>query len=312
MNLSDLPRADLRRRLSGDALRLRIGPFVVNLRSSLAGVCDGLERMYGQYPVCSHETFADFHVELRRPRSIRRWLRPQVVFAMDGDVPFKPLPVVQAFPLFEWGLNWCVANYAHQYLLVHAGVVAGNDRCLILPGEPGSGKSTLCAALVSEGWRLLSDEVAMVDPADHWIVPLPRPISLKNESIDVIRAFARDAVLGPPYTDTHKGAVAHMRAPVGAVSSMDQRAEAAWIVWPRYEPGAETELIPRSKATALVDLASNAFNYSVHRTQGFEVCADLVDRSECYHLRYSNLAEAVAVFQNLGFHSATRTRQAAG
>jgi predicted ATPase len=30
---------------------------------------------------------------------------------------------------------------------------------VILPAPPGSGKSTLCAALVTRGWRLLSDEL---------------------------------------------------------------------------------------------------------------------------------------------------------
>ena len=70
--------------------------------------------------------------------------------------------MAQGFAMFEWGLNWVVANHAHQFAIVHAAAVEKDGRGFIFPGAPGSGKSTLCAALVSRGWRLLSDEMAMI------------------------------------------------------------------------------------------------------------------------------------------------------
>ena len=40
-----------------------------------------------------------------------------------------------------------------------------DDFAVIVPGQSGQGKSTLCAALVARGWRHISDEFALMDPA---------------------------------------------------------------------------------------------------------------------------------------------------
>jgi len=82
---------------------------------------------------------------------------------------------------------------------------------VIMPGVPGAGKSTLCAAFGLSGWRTLSDEHALIPPVSRQVVPLCRPVSLKNESIGVIRSFSSQAVFGPPSRDTHKGTVQHMK-----------------------------------------------------------------------------------------------------
>ena len=184
--------------------------------------------------------------------------------------------------MLEWGLNWCVSAHCHQYLIFHAAVVEKSGRALILPAPPGSGKSTLCAGLVNRGWRLLSDELTLIDIASCRVVPLPRPVSLKNASIDVIRAFAPTAAIGPPVHDTTKGSVAHMRAPTDSVRRAAETARPGWIVLPSYRAGVGSRLTPLSKARGLMQMADNAFNYSVHGRRGFELLARFVDACGCY------------------------------
>ena len=94
-------------------------------------------------------------------------------------------------------MNWCISAHAHQFLILHAAVLERGGVALIMPAPPGSGKSTLCAALALSGWRLLSDELALIDPGSGRVWPLCRPVSLKNRSIEVIRHFAPEAVFGP-------------------------------------------------------------------------------------------------------------------
>ena len=79
---------------------------------------------------------------------LRRHLRPQAILRCDGRVPFKPLPMAQAMPMLEWGLNWVISSHAHDCLVLHAAVVERDGQALVLAADPGSGKSTLCAALV--------------------------------------------------------------------------------------------------------------------------------------------------------------------
>ncbi len=104
------------------------------------------------------------------------------------------MPLGHAMPLLEWALNWCISTDAHQFLIVHAAAIERNGLAVVLPAPPGSGKSTLCAALIHRGWRLLSDELALLSLVDGTLHALARPVSLKNRSIDVMSEYAREAV----------------------------------------------------------------------------------------------------------------------
>ena len=300
MKLSQLPHAELRRQLAGAGVWLRTGPFSMQIQSRFPFVAQGLTELYGQFEVRSaHEAFADFHVSINPPPNLRRWLRPQAAFSFDGMQPFKPLPRDQAFPMLEWGLNWCVSTQAHQYLIIHAAVVEKNGRAAILPAPPGSGKSTLTAGLVLSGWRLLSDELTLIDRKTGLIHPLPRPISLKNHSIDVIRQFSPEVYINRASRDTIKGTVAHMCPPRDSVRRQHETARPGWVIFPKWEAGATTRLTPRSQAQTFMFLAQNAFNYSHLGEDGFRVGSALIDQSSCYDFRYSKLDEAIAAFDQL-------------
>jgi hypothetical protein len=300
MKLLQLPRAELQRQLAGSGVWMRTGPFSLKLQSRVPFVAEGLAELYGQFEVRSaHEAFADFHVSVNPPGGVRRWLRPQVSFSFDGMQPFKPLPRDQAFPMLEWGLNWCVSTQAHQYLIIHAAVVEKNGLAAILPAPPGSGKSTLTAGLVLSGWRLLSDELTLIHRKTGLIQPLPRPVSLKNQSIDVIRRFNPEVYINRASRDTVKGTVAHMRPPRDSVLRQHEAVRPGWVIFPQWQAGAATALTPRSRAQTFMFLAQNAFNYSHLGADGFRVGTTLIDAATCYDFRYSDLHEAVRAFDRL-------------
>jgi len=299
MNLDALSVAKLQQKLSTEGVIFRTGPFTVCLQSPIESVARGIHLLYGQYPLVEAGEFVDFYVRLARPRGLRRWLKPQVEFGFDGNHPFKPLPLVQAFPMFEWTFNWCIANHMHRYLVVHGAVVERNGMAAILPAPPGSGKSTLCAALVSRGWRLFSDELALISLHDGQLVPLPRPVSLKNESIDIMKDYAADAVFGPSYLDTKKGTIGHMKSPLESVERAGEHAKATWIVMPKYASGVEACLTPVSKAKMCMLLAENSFNYSLLGEAGFKILTEMMDGCESYRFDYSHLDDAIATFDAL-------------
>lgn len=299
LTVADLPRRELAARLSGPGLVLRTGPFANCIHSDVPQLVDGIALLYADYPVDEPNGFADFHLSLHRSGGLRRWFRPQVCFAHEGQTPFKPLPLAQAYPMFEWVMNWCVSHRAHSYLIIHAAVLERHGRAVLLPAPPGSGKSTLCAALVTRGWRLLSDEMTLVRLDNGAVLPLPRPVSLKNESIAVIRAYAPDAVLSTPVEKTNKGTIAHLKAPTGSIARAFEPARPALIVFPRYEHGAATSLAPLSKARAFMGVAENAFNYQVLGERGFMALAGLIESTTAFEFRYSQLDEAVQLFERL-------------
>jgi HprK-related kinase A len=290
--LGDLPAGELRDRLAGPGLRLRTGPVVTGVRSPIPVLCETLGLLYAGYPVVAEDEFVDFEVKVARPSGLRRWFAPQALFEFDGHLPFKPLPADQAFPMLEWGMNWCISSHCHRYLMIHSAVVERGGGALLLPAPPGSGKSTLCASLVHAGWRLLSDELALLDPESGMVVPVPRPVSLKNASIGIMRSFAPQAVFSRTVHDTTKGDVAHMQAPLASLARASEVAAPRWLVFPRYDGGAQTSLEPIGKGRALVQLAENAFNFQVHGRAGFVTLGRLIDASACYQLVFRNLDEA--------------------
>jgi HprK-related kinase A len=262
-------------------------------------VAEHLLCLYGAFDVLDNAAFIDFYTALEPPSKLRRFFRPQVNFSFDGYFPFKPLPYKQASAMFEWGLNWCIASHSHQYLIIHASVVERNGQAFIFPGTPGSGKSTLCAALVSRGWRLLSDEMTLLSVNDGFVYPVPRPISLKNRSIDVIQDFAPDAVLGAVFKNTAKGSIGHVRPSDDSVALGEIPAQPAKLIFPKYERDSNTVLTPLSKSRALLKAAENCFNYNILGLKGFTTLSNLIDASDCYEFKYSHLEEAVALFTDL-------------
>ena len=304
LTVASLAARELRERLAGPGIRFQTGPFTIAIRTSIASVADGIALLYAEHPLQGDSGFADFDLELVRPRGLRRWFRPQVKFLANGESIFEPLPLAQAFPMFEWGMNWCISSRVHTHLIIHAAVVERNGLAAILPAPPGSGKSTLCAALVNNGWRLLSDELALVAVGNGKLVPVPRPVSLKNASIAIVRDYVAGAALSPAVKDTNKGTVAHLRAPIDSIRRADELATPAWIVFPQYTAGAAPQLAPVRKADAFQQLAENAFNYSVLGAGGFETLVGIVERCASFTFHYSQLDDALAAFDRLAERAA--------
>jgi HprK-related kinase A len=300
MKLLQLPPGELRRQLAGPGIWLRAGPFSLRVRSSIDTVVEGLGELYGQFEVRNvHESFADFHVSINPAAGLRRWVRPQAAFSLDGKQPFKPLPRNQAFPMLEWGLNWCVSTQAHQYLILHAAVVERNGLAAILPAPPGSGKSTLTAGLVLSGWRLLSDELTLIERKTGWVHALPRPVSLTNESIPLIRDFSPDAFLNRAARDTAKGTVAYLRPPKDSVRRQHEPACPRWIIFPKWVADTGAMLAPRSQQQTFQALTQHAFNLNRLGAEGLRICNGLIKRADCFDFQYSRLEEAVAALNHL-------------
>ena len=277
---------------AGKGVYYRVGPFQVHLTTPLREVSSLVYRLYGDFEQGDPHAVSDFHVSILPVKGVRRLWRPQARFVIDGSSPFDPFPLESAFPLLEWGVNWCIGSRAQQYLVLHSAVLEKNGKAVVLAAEPGSGKSTLAAALMLSGWRLFSDEFGLMRPQSCEFVPVPRTIALKNESIEVIRHYSDRAVLGPEFPKTRKGTVAHLAA--SAASAVDRTpVPPALVVFPKFAAGAELRSQPLEKAAAFMKLAGNAFNYAEQGEAGFEVVRNIIDNSEIRLLRFSDLDSAI-------------------
>lgn len=287
--------------LQSVGLQVEVGPLLVRIRSDMPGVHHHLELMYPDFPTRAGD---EAHVDLAvvSSRGARRWLRPQARLFVNGARPFLPVPAPLAGPLFEWGLNWSIGRSAHRWVVVHAAVLERGGRALILPAPPGSGKSTLCAALAFSGWRLFSDEFAVLDPSTGRVSPIPRPISLKAASIPIIRRRHSEVVVSAERRDVEGVSFVHVRPPADSIRRAHEDAMPGWVVLPRYVAGRATALERLPKAQALIRIADQSFNYNYLGARGFGCLAELVRRAECYTFEYSDLDDALAVLADMTAH----------
>src|SRR4029453_4590182 len=240
--LQDARLPEIRSALAGSGLWFDYGAATVRVRSDSAPLAAQLQAVYHSFPFVREGSGADLHIEIQRPRTLRRWMAPQIVFRCDGRQPFEPFPADSPLPLLEWGANWLIGQRLHDLLLFHAGAVERDGLALLLPALPGSGKSTLTAALSLCGWRLLSAEFGAYEPEQRAFRPLLKPVALKNQSIDAISRLAPHARLGPRFPKTRKGTRAHLGPQPGGVARRQAHARPGAFILPRWAAGSSTTI----------------------------------------------------------------------
>lgn len=296
--LGDIGGSEIERVLRGQGLLLRVGPVNALVRSRVAGLADDISVVYADYPLIPADTFAHHSIVVAYSSFLRRFVRRNVVALSDHPSPFVPLPDNLAFVAMEMGLNWQMAMGRNHYLLFHASSVvddAGN--AVLMPGGSGSGKSTLAAGLGYSGWRFLGDEFALLNPKSGMLHAFPRPISLKNEAIDVMRAHAPGAIFSRPFHDTLKGTITYLAPPTSALVHDASPVAPKAIVFPKFMQGGEASIKSCSRAEALTRLVGASVNYWRHGEMGFNALTELCRTVPAFHIRYSNMEDGKRLVQ---------------
>ena len=279
---------------------VRVGPFAFELRSPLREVIAAADHLYRDYPDATDDGIVDYSVAVLPPSWLRRWLRPKLMLACDIEIPFmSPVPRAHGLLALEMGMNLQLAAGMHRFLLLHAGAVARDGGALVMTGDSGAGKSTLAAILGYRGWRFLGDEFALLSPVDGAFHPFPRPTSLKNASIDLLRTIAPPDRFGPRFDDTIKGIIQHLLPPADAIAAMDEPARPRLIVMPTYAAGTEPMTRRLSKSEAFVRLSQASTNYRALGEAGFETMWRLVDTTPAYDIGYGSTEAAEALIDHL-------------
>ncbi|WP_037045471.1 HprK-related kinase A [Rheinheimera texasensis] len=266
---------------------LELAPFKFLINTSSSHLYHQLSDLYPSEILIAEElnSIYDFKVSYKS-----RFWQPGGSMAFQlGHQHFRYADPSQAVPMFEWGLNWCVATYQSRFLCIHAAVLEKNGVAVILPAPPGSGKSTLCAMMMLQGWRLLSDEHCMVDPVSGNIVPCVRPLSLKNNSLAVISRLFPDVKLFQKTEKTHKGTMAYLQPTATSWQKREVTARPRLVIFPKFNAAAQDlSGYALTQSQLFMQLAVNSFNYSVMGQTGFDALCRLSSSVEGYCFEYND------------------------
>lgn len=276
---------------------IHIGVISVGIKVDDIRIAEDLLAFYDGFPFTTNASLPDFEIELRhfgfrKPNHFQMYTR--------GKPMFAPFHRTLAIPYFDSAINWFLGWHHIHYLLIHAAVAERDGFGILLPAASGAGKSTLVAALVGEGWRFLSDEVAIVS-FDEWQVwPHPRPISLKNDAIELIAKRYPNLADFKIFDGTVKGRVGFIHAPDKAIREAKTPILPQLVIFPKYVSDLhERNHISLDKADAFTRLVKQSPNYVKLLHMGFSTLASLVERCDHYELNYPNLDSALSGIEQL-------------
>jgi HprK-related kinase A len=270
-------------------LLINIGAYCFRVSTDRKDIVPVIESLYGDS--INTSDVADFSVKILSTSILRRFLKPQVSFFCDQHSPFKPLPAAQAYPLLEWGMNWCIATHDHTRLLVHAAVLVKNGQAIIFPAVPGSGKSTLTAYHALSGWSLYSDEMAVIDLKTGLVEPIYRPVCLKNDSIYLVKKWFPDSLFTPTWKDTQKGDVAHLKVLKWNEHRSLSPAKIIAVVFPKYVKDQELTVYQLNQLQGFETLSKNVFNYTTLGKTGFFAVDRLIRHAKLFEIEYGSLQD---------------------
>lgn len=193
-------------------------------------------------------------------------------------------------------IEWIIIDTALEkmegYYQIHGGAVVKNDRGLILPAAPGSGKTTLSVALTMNGFKCLSDDVVLIDADSLKLNPFSRNIFITEEKKAVFDRYG----IGLPLRKSEwmeYGGWDFIFHPEAIQTTVD------FIIFPKYNPAQKTELRRISKGKAIFEIIKESFNIHKFRDRGVDIVHRLVKNAECFQLTVNDMNEAVEIISDL-------------
>lgn len=214
------------------------------------------------------------------PTFLVRRSHPQAAFQVlrDQELLAEEPSLEMALRMLGGHLILHVAERAPDHVFIHAGVVAWQDRALLLPGASFAGKSTLVAELVRAGATYYSDEVALID-SHGFVHPFARDLQMRRPGC---------AEQTPVTIDQLQGRVGKVSIP------------AALVVFTEYASGARWAPEPLSPGRAILDMLLHAAPLRRGPARVLATCTALMERAAAWRSpRGEAAAAASALFSAL-------------
>jgi HprK-related kinase A len=279
-------------------MHFRIGVVPVSLDTPIDRILNEYASLYGRYRVDSIPEDALVLKVKRRPIWLFWRPRYEITGKEKGSGLF-PANEREVLPHLEWAINWQIALYLKKYLQIHASSVELGGKVIVFPGAPGSGKTTLCAGLLTKGAGYFSDEFALIEPGSLKIHPYPKALCIKESAIKLLEETCPRLRFDSRWIKKTKGVVAFLDPWEVRNAPVAQPAKVDFVIFPSYCADAPAKLVPLSKAEVVFNLNRHCLNFLDFKEQGIDMLADLVSAAPGFNLRMGGLDDACQLLMDL-------------
>jgi hypothetical protein len=187
---------------------------------------------------------------------------------------------------------------AQWLVFTHAGAIGDGKRCILMPGLPGCGKSTLTTALVLEGLRYVSEDIVPISRKPWSVAPVPVRICLREGGY---LALKRDF----PEIQTVCGGSRYGRqlryfTPPAIRERFPSHLPVHALVFPEFVQGHQARLNPISPEDTLARLIQTGAWFNDSLNAGIiEELLDWIQSTPGYEICYGDLKGAIPIIRDL-------------
>ena len=174
---------------------------------------------------------------------------------------------------------------------VHGAALSIADRCVVISGKSGCGKSSLAWFMTHNGFEYLSDELSPVNPDFLLVEPYPHALCMKNEPLT-------EPVL-PESTLFTEGTI-HVPAFELPARAVEQACPLSFLVFiDKGRHGQDLAWGRIGGAESAARLYSNGLNHLSHHGDGLPVVASIGSRVPSYLMSGGTVEERAQVVKSL-------------
>jgi len=245
----------------------------VEERMMLSADC-GVERRVGQMQIHGINTLYRGSLSIYRGRDRREMLGKIVSSARDS-----------------------ATAHSNQFVRVRAAAIEIGGKAILLPSLPEPHLPILAALLVRSGAAYLGDEVVSLDPILRNIHGISLPLLVDMSDLPLLPEIEETPPRG---RRSQVPAAEHLRAftprwPVSVDELQGRLAdptEIGWIVFPEFQPGAKTEIVPASGSEMVFRFTQAILNLNIWGERAVFLLRELIESLPVARLVVGSLPEA--------------------
>ena len=174
----------------------------------------------------------------------------------------------------------------YKGLAIHAGLVSNENACILIPGNSGSGKSSVTTWLMCNGMRYHTDELVSINLATREIKAFTRPLNIKSAGLEAVKSlFDYQSVEDRILTSTMSTMIPHRLVNPDFTTEIP---DLTHVLFPKYIADSKSEMIRLSGAEAGLEMMRSNVIARNLPSHGFGQITKLVRDIPAFRLHYQH------------------------